>query len=254
MKKGFIQIPILIWIIASLVAISAVGTGVVLYRQNKPTANVSESIKPEELSEQPQIEQKPEESSSLAIEPAIESPEPTKKPIIQTPAPTPIIISTPQPTQQLINQPVQNTIDPAVQAQIDALKAEQERQQTELETDRARQVKCAEADAMGKQLQSLCGALMIPTLDKVDACLTSMQEGLINVQNELNEMNDEDTPGTIGYEVKMKSCGGNQELYLEWLENESKIRLSIIVDKQERIPKIIFLKPQYEVLRTACGQ
>ncbi len=34
-QKGFIQIPILIWVVASLLAVSAVGTGVVLYKQNK---------------------------------------------------------------------------------------------------------------------------------------------------------------------------------------------------------------------------
>ncbi|MBU4298520.1 hypothetical protein KJ636_00545 [Patescibacteria group bacterium] len=66
-QKGFIQIPLLIGIILSIVAISTVTTGVVLYKQGKLPpliANISEVFKGTEetaitekaQSEEPQIE------------------------------------------------------------------------------------------------------------------------------------------------------------------------------------------------------
>lgn len=65
-QKGFIQIPLSIGIIISVVAVSIVTTGVVLYRQGKLTpfiANVSQvfqetkELEPEIKSEEPKIEQ-----------------------------------------------------------------------------------------------------------------------------------------------------------------------------------------------------
>ncbi len=79
-QKGFIQIPLLVIIIASI-AIASAGTGVVLHKQGKlaplvanisevfkgteePTAIKPEEAKPEESLEQPQTEQEPEESQT----------------------------------------------------------------------------------------------------------------------------------------------------------------------------------------------
>jgi hypothetical protein len=75
-QKGFIQIPLLIWIVASLVTVSAVGTGVILYKQGKLklTANVSNVFrsKIETPNVEPIEEDERIEESELTEEPIVE--------------------------------------------------------------------------------------------------------------------------------------------------------------------------------------
>jgi len=80
-QKSFIQIPILIAIIVSLIVVAGVGTGIVLHKQGKLTsliANVSQIFKGAEKTpiikekeikpEEPQIEQEPEVISQEELE------------------------------------------------------------------------------------------------------------------------------------------------------------------------------------------
>lgn len=68
-QKGFISIPILIAIIVSIVAVSAVATGVVLYKQKRSefTASISEKI-PKTVLEEPQSEQEQDIASEEEIQ------------------------------------------------------------------------------------------------------------------------------------------------------------------------------------------
>lgn len=251
MKKGFIQIPILIWILASLVAVSAVGTGVVLYKQNKlpfisnSKASINSAVesanqKEEELqkakeeierlkSEEAEKIKSEQEAKELAEEKQKqaelekESPEPIKpvvktdpiKPAVQAPIPVVIPIQTPTPIQPV----QQNIIDPDTQAQLDAIKAEQ-----------ARQAKCIEATNILEQVKTICGM----TSGGIDGCIKSRQDAIAPISERIVDLTN--NPSHI-------RSGQGVEYYTNMLN-----------DNHEQLNQLYPLKSQYELAKSACGQ
>ncbi len=233
-QKGFIQIPLLVIVIASIV-IASVGTGVILYKQEKLklTADVSETLKQKEIQSAAEVSESinQEQIISSTTEPIIEESAQEIAPVISAGEIAPMVEEVPAITSPTTTQSIPQI--EVIQQQINQISEEQ----TRISAEQARQASCIELANLKEQIQKLCHSYYFVELDR---CIEIRQKDVADLSQYVLDF---DNPESDAYKL-WETAGGRDKAYYQ----------AEVADQQSKVDQMISLKPQYESAKAECEQ